>query len=166
MIRRCSEDDFKTIFEIINDAAQAYKGIIPAGSWKEPYISEEELAHEIKDGVLFWGYEKGGQLLGVMGMQDVHDVTLLRHAYVRTDHRGKGIGSRLLLFLRGQTERPILVGTWADAVWAISFYQLHGFRLTSIKEKNRLLRKYWSITLRQERASVVLAEDKWFETKL
>lgn len=166
MIRRCSEDDFKTIFEIINDAAQAYKGIIPAGSWKEPYMSEEELAHEIKDGVLFWGYEKGGQLLGVMGMQDVHDVTLLRHAYVRTDHSGKGIGSRLLLFLRGQTERPILVGTWADAVWAISFYQLHGFRLTSIKEKNRLLRKYWSIPLRQERASVVLAEDKWFETKL
>ncbi len=166
MIRRCSDDDFEAIFEIINDAAHAYKGIIPAGCWKEPYMSEAELAQEIKDGVLFWGYEKDGQLLGVMGMQEVRDVTLLRHAYVKTHHRGKGIGSRLLLFLRGQTERPILIGTWANAVWAISFYQLHGFRLTTTEEKNRLLRKYWSIPPRQVRTSVVLAEFKWFGAEL
>jgi len=165
MIRKCNAADFETIFEIVNDAAQAYKGIIPVDRWKEPYMPEEELTQEIEGGVLFWGYEEDGQLAGVMGIQHIRDVTLIRHAYVRTSYQGKGIGSKLLLFLRKKTERPILIGTWADAVWAVKFYQRHGFRLVTFEEKNRLLRKYWSIPERQVETSVVLAEEKWFNNR-
>lgn len=158
MIRQCNDDDFETIYEIINDAAVAYKGIIPEDRWKEPYMTREELRHEIDEGVIFWGYEEGGKLKGVMGIQDVQDVTLIRHAYVRTSERNKGIGSKLLSHLRCITDRPILIGTWADAVWAIRFYEKHGFRLVSTEQKNRLLRKYWRIPERQVETSVVLAE--------
>lgn len=165
MIRECSNCDFEVIFEIVNDAATAYKGVIPADRWKEPYMSKPELTHEIEDGVLFWGYEEEDQLLGVMGIQNVQDVTLIRHAYVRTSQRGRGIGSKLLLFLGKKTERPILIGTWADAVWAVRFYQKHGFRLVTPEEKNSLLKKYWSIPERQVETSVVLAEEKWFRIK-
>lgn len=157
MIRLCVDSDFETIYEIINDAAQAYQGVIPADCWKEPYMPREELRHEIDDGVQFWGYEEG-ELVGVMGMQHVQDVTLIRHAYVRTARRNQGIGSQLLIYLRKRTTRPILVGTWADAVWAIRFYEKHGFRLVTGEEKNRLLGKYWSIPKRQVETSVVLAE--------
>ena len=158
MIRPCEADDLETIYEIVNDAAQVYKGVIPADRWHEPYMPREELEHEIDDGVRFWGYEENGELVGVMGIQDVQDVTLIRHAYVRTARRGQGIGGRLLAHLRTLTDRPILIGTWAAAIWAIRFYEKHGFRLVTEEEKNRLLKKYWSIPERQVETSVVLAE--------
>ncbi len=158
MIRQCNDNDFGEIYTIINDAAQAYKGIIPSDRWKEPYMSKEDLRHEIAEGVVFWGYEEDGELIGVMGIQNVQDVTLIRHAYVRTKRRNQGTGSKLLSYLRELTKRPILIGTWADAVWAIRFYEKHGFQSVSREEKERLLRKYWSIPERQVETSVVLAE--------
>ena len=130
MIRKCASSDFERIYEIINDGAQAYKGIIPADRWSEPYMSREKLRHEIDDGVEFWGYEEHGVLAGVMGLQHVQDVTLIRHAYVRTSSRQRGIGAALLSHLREMTDRPVLIGTWADALWAIRFYEKHGFRTT------------------------------------
>ncbi len=162
MIRLCKDSELTTIHEIVNDAAQAYKGIIPEDRWKEPYMPEEELRHEMDEGVAFWGYEESGELLGVMGIQPVRDVTLIRHAYVRTERRNQGIGSRLFDALRGKTLHPVLVGTWAAAVWAIRFYEKHGFRLVTPEEKNRLLKKYWSIPERQVETSVVLADQRWF----
>lgn len=164
MIRPCAPADFEKIYEVINDAAQAYKGVIPEDRWKEPYMPREELYHEIQEGVVFWGCEEHGRLMGVMGLQPVQDVTLIRHAYVRTSVQNRGIGGKLLSFLRTSTNRPLLVGTWADAVWAVHFYQKHGFRLVSPEEKNRLLKKYWSIPPRQIQTSVVLADEKWFAT--
>lgn len=161
MIRRCDGSDFEAIYAIVNDSAQAYKGVIPADRWRSPYMSRDELRHEMSAGVVFWGYEEKGELAGVMGIQQVQDVTLIRHAYVRTAKRNQGIGRRLLLHLQKQTGRPILIGTWADAVWAVRFYEKHGFRLVSQEEKDRLLRKYWSIPERQIETSVVLADRKW-----
>jgi tRNA-Thr(GGU) m(6)t(6)A37 methyltransferase TsaA len=158
MIRICAPQDFDQIFTIINDGAQAYKGIIPADRWTEPYMSREKLRHEIEDGVVFWGHEDAGALAGVMGLQDVQDVTLIRHAYVRTASRNQGIGGTLLSHLRTITSRPVLIGTWADAVWAIGFYEKHGFRVVDPDEKNRLLKKYWNVPERQIETSVVLAE--------
>jgi len=163
MIRKCDDSDFEKIYEIINEAAGAYKGIIPTDRWKEPYMPKDELRHEIDAHVQFWGYEEGGELLGVMGIQDVLDVTLIRHAYVRTAHQKKGIGGKLLSRLRTLTSRPLLLGTWADATWAIRFYEKHGFRLLTPKEKDRLLKKYWSIPDRQIETSVVLVEESWRE---
>jgi GNAT superfamily N-acetyltransferase len=163
MIRTCDDTDFEAIYEIINDGAEAYKGVIPADRLKEPYMDRDELRHEIDAGVEFWGYEEAGELLGVMGIQQVLDVTLIRHAYVRTDRQKKGIGGKLLLQLRTMTSRPILIGTWADASWAIRFYEKHGFRVVTVEEKNRLLKKYWSIPDRQIETSVVLAEENWSE---
>ncbi|MEW6600494.1 MAG: GNAT family N-acetyltransferase [Nitrospirota bacterium] len=160
MIRQCNDEDFMTIFSIINDAAAAYKGIIPADRLKEPYMSIDELKHEISDGVVFWGIEEDGELAGVMGIQNVKDVTLIRHAYVRTEKRNRGIGSELLEFLRSLTTSRILIGTWADASWAIRFYEKHGFHLVSHEEKTRLLKKYWSVPDRQVETSVVLAESE------
>ncbi len=165
MIRPCDNTEFEMIYEIINDAARAYKGVIPADCWKEPYMSKDELRHEVDEGVVFWGYEEDGELVGVMGIQHVQDVTLIRHAYVRTAKQNRGIGRRLLSHLREQTTRPILIGTWADAAWAIRFYERYGFRLVSSEEKGRLLRKYWSIPERQIETSVVLADQKWFDTR-
>lgn len=162
MIRRCHGGDFETIYAIINDSAQAYRGVIPPDCWKEPYMPREELRDEIDHGVEFWGYEEDGALVGVMGIQHVRDVTLIRHAYVRMAHRNHGIGGRLLDHLRRQTPRPALIGTWADAVWAIRFYQRRGFRLVSPGEKDRLLGTYWSVPARQIDTSVVLADDRWF----
>lgn len=146
------------MYEIINDAAQAYKGVIPADCWKEPYMSREYLRHEIDAGVAFWGYEETGALVGVMGIQDVQDVTLIRHAYVRTSDRNRGIGGKLITHLMKLISRPALVGTWKAATWAIRFYEKQGFRLVSWEEKERLLRKYWSIPERQTETSVVLIE--------
>jgi len=159
MIRQCNDEDFGSIYSIINDAATVYKGIIPADRWKDPYMSMDELKHEINEGVVFWVIEDDGELAGVMGIQNVKDVTLIRHAYVRTAKRNQGIGSELLAFLRTLTTSPILIGTWADAVWAIRFYEKHGFHLVSHAEKTRLLKKYWSIPERQVETSVVLAEN-------
>jgi len=163
MIRRCDNSELEVIYSIINDAAQAYKGIIPANRWKEPYMSRDELRREMDEGVVFWGYEEDDELVGVMGIQHVQEVTLIRHAYVRAAKRNHGIGAKLLSILREQTTRPILVGTWADAAWAIRFYEKHGFRPVSPEEKDRLLRRYWSIPERQIETSVVLADQKWFD---
>jgi GNAT superfamily N-acetyltransferase len=159
MIRRCTDADFDAIVEIINDGAQAYRGAIPADCWKDPYMPAQELRHELAGGVVFWGFEENGELVGVMGIQDVADVTLIRHAYVRTAHRRRGIGAALLSHLRGLAGKPILIGTWKAATWAIRFYRQHGFRLVAEEEKNRLLTKYWSIPERQAETSVVLAEE-------
>ena len=161
MIRKCEQSDFEAIWEIVNDAAQAYKGVIPDDCWQEPYMTREELRHELAEGVNFWGWEQDKNLIGVMGMQDRGEVTLIRHAYVRTAHRRKGIGSMLLRFLEQRTDKPILIGTWDDAKWAISFYQKHGYHLLEGEEKDRLLRRFWSISERQIETSVVLASDKW-----
>ena len=158
MIRPCTDADLFAILEIINDAAQAYRGIIPADRWHEPYMPEAELAHQIESGVRFWGYEENGELSGAMGIQDVRDVTLIRHAYVRTVRRNRGIGASLLAHLRTLTAKPILIGTWAAATWAIRFYEKNGFALIEGEEKTRLLRKYWAIPERQIETSVVLAE--------
>lgn len=159
MIRRCKDTDFDVIVAIINDGAQAYRGAIPADCWKEPYMPEQELRHELAGGVVFWGFEENGDLVGVMGIQDVADVTLIRHAYVRTAYRRRGIGAALLSHLRSVAAKPILIGTWKAATWAIRFYRKHGFRLVAEEEKNRLLKKYWSIPQRQVETSVVLAEE-------
>lgn len=151
------------IYAIINEAAQVYKGVIAEDRWKMPYMSKKELKHEINEGVAFWGYEANGRLMGVMGIQPVQDVTLIRHAYVRPEWQNQGIGTKLLFELRQRTDRPILIGTWAAAAWAIQFYQKHGFEKVSPQEKNRLLEKYWSIPARQVETSVVLADRKWFD---
>lgn len=158
MIRACTAGDFDAIHEIVNDAAIAYRGVIPADRWHEPYMSREALAAEIADGVRFWGWEEQGKLVGVMGIQDVKDVTLIRHAYVRTARRGGGLGAKLLVHLRGMTARPILIGTWAAATWAIAFYEKHGFEVVDDVRKTALLKTYWSIPERQVETSVVLAE--------
>ena len=157
-IRPCEERDIEIIYEVINEAAEAYRGIIPRDRWKEPYMSKDELRHEIDEGVTFWVYAENGEILGVMGMQDVDDVTLIRHAYVRTVRRRQGIDGRLLSVLRKKASRPILIGTWAAATWAVRFYEAHGFNLVSPEEKDRLLKRYWSIPQRQIETSVVLAE--------
>lgn len=165
MIRRCDKLDFELIWSIINDGAQAYKGIIPADRWTEPYMSQEKLRHEIADGVVFWGYADTEKLVGVMGIQQVQDVTLIRHAYVLTGSQNRGVGGKLLSHLRQQTSQPILIGTWADAAWAIRFYERHGFQLITPVEKDRLLKKYWSVPERQIETSVVLADQKWAELR-
>jgi N-acetylglutamate synthase-like GNAT family acetyltransferase len=160
MIRRCHQKDFEAILEIINDAAQAYKGVIPADRWHEPYMPQDQLQQEIAAGVNFWGVEENGRLIGVMGIQDKGEVALIRHAYVRSHLRNRGVGSRLLRFLESMTQKPILIGTWADATWAVAFYRKNGYRLVSTDEKNHLLRKYWTIPERQIETSVVLAGRK------
>ncbi len=155
--------------DIVCDAARAYKGVIPADRYHEPYMPLDELRGEIAAGVRFWGAEVEGALTGVMGLQDVDNdapaelggignVTLIRHAYVRTAQRGLGIGGKLLAHLVGIAERPMLMGTWAAATWAIGFYRKHGFALTSHQEKEKLLRVYWNIPARQVETSVVLAD--------
>ena len=165
MIRRCDDLDFELIWAIINDGAQAYKGIVPADCWTEPYMSREKLRYEIDGGVMFWGCEETGMLLGVMGLQRVKDVTLIRHAYVRTSSQKRGIGAHLLSHLQELANGPILIGTWADAVWAIRFYEKYGFQVVGPREKTRLLKKYWTVPERQIETSVVLADPKWQGTK-
>ena len=165
MIRQCTDADFDSIHAIINDAAEAYRSVIPDDRWHEPYMGRNELAAEIADGVTFWGMELEGRLAGVMGIQDKGEVTLIRHAYVRPGFQKQGIGAALLHRFEKATENPILIGTWADASWAISFYRKNGYQLVTHKEKTRLLKKYWSIPARQVDTSVVLADRKWFDTR-
>lgn len=166
MIRPCSDADFDTVYEIVNDAALAYRDAIPADRWKEPYMPREELRREMDAGVVFWGYEEDGRLLGVMGVQDLGEVTLIRHAYVRTSQRRKGLGGRLLQAHLDKIENPTLIGTWSDATWAVRFYEKYGFRLVTREEKERLLRRYWTIPERQVETSVVLGDTRWFESTL
>jgi GNAT superfamily N-acetyltransferase len=156
MIRRCTDDDVPAIEAIINDAARAYRGVIPADCWHEPYMKRSDLVAEIAAGVQFWGWEDAGVLAGVMGLQPVRDVTLIRHAYVRPSHQSRGVGGALLTRLADETAGPLLVGTWASAEWAIRFYERHGFRVVGTEEKDRLLSVYWSIPARQRDTSVVL----------
>ena len=157
MIRRLLPSDFDHILTVVNDAAQAYKGTIPADRWKEPYMPAEELRQEIEDGVEFYGWTENGVLVGVMGIQQARDVTLIRHAYVLTSRQRKGIGEKLLNHLLSLTRTSdILVGTWETAWWAIRFYEKYGFRLVSKEDKNKLLREYWNIPERQVETSVVL----------
>jgi GNAT superfamily N-acetyltransferase len=161
MIRKCTKNDFEQIYHIINTSAQAYKGVIPEDRWHEPYMGKSELEKEIQDGVIFWGEEQSGCLAGVMGVQDKGDVTLIRHAYVEPELRNKGIGTKLLNHLETLTDKPILIGTWADASWAVSFYRKNGYRVVAREEKNKLLKTFWSIPERQVETSVVLAGNKW-----
>jgi GNAT superfamily N-acetyltransferase len=164
MIRRCDQRDFEMIWAIINDGARVYKGIIPEDCWKEPYMSRSELQHEIEAGIVFSGYETAGILLGVMGVQRVREVTLIRHAYVRSGSQQLGIGSDLLSHLRKVAKGSVLIGTWAAAIWAIRFYEKHGFRMVRPEEKDRLLRRYWTVSERQMETSVVLADSQWWDS--
>jgi GNAT superfamily N-acetyltransferase len=161
MIRRCNEQDFEPIWSIINEGARAYKGVIPADCWTEPYMSREELRAAIEDGVTFWACQENKALMGVMGIQQVRDVTLIRHAYVLTASQKQGIGGSLLSHLRKLAHGPVLIGTWADAIWAIRFYEKHGLRLVTPEQKERLLKRYWKIPDRQAEVSVVLADSTW-----
>jgi GNAT superfamily N-acetyltransferase len=161
MIHRLLSFDFDDILTVVNDAAQVYKGIIPADRWKDPYMSDEELRKEIADGVEFYGLKEGDVLLGVMGIQRVGDVTLIRNAYVLRSNQRKRIGEKLINHLRGLAKTStVLVGTWEAAWWAVKFYEKNGFILVTKGEKNRLLRKYWQIPERQVKTSVVLKLNK------
>jgi GNAT superfamily N-acetyltransferase len=160
-IRACRADERDAILAVVNAAAEAYRGVIPADRWHDPYMSREELDGEIAAGVRFWGHESDGALTGVMGIQPVGDIELIRHAYVLPAHQGEGIGTSLLRHLRELSGRPMLVGTWAAAVWAIRFYERNGFALVSEAEKTELLRRHWTIPERQIETSVVLADDRW-----
>lgn len=156
-LRTCRNDELATILAIINAAAQAYRGVIPPDRWHEPYMSLAELQREIEAGVHFLGLETNGELIGVMGMQPMLDVDLIRHAYVRPDRQRCGVGAALITHLRQLSTRRMLVGTWAAASWAIAFYQRHGFELVSREQKVALLTTYWTIPERQIETSVVLA---------
>lgn len=161
-IRRCEPSDFDEICAIVNDAASAYRDIIPSDRWKEPYMPLEELQREVADGVVFWGARETGDLVAVMGLQFVLDVALIRHAYTRTARRGAGFGTTLVTHLQRMADRPMLVGTWKAATWAVSFYERRGFRLVTPEQKDALLRKYWTVPERQIEESVVLADKRWF----
>jgi GNAT superfamily N-acetyltransferase len=156
-IRPCRDDERAAILAIVNAAAEAYRGVIPADRWREPYMPSHELEAEIAAGVAFWGYEADGALVGLMGIQPVRDVDLIRHAYVSPASQGRGVGSALLEHLARANTRRMLVGTWAAAEWAIRFYRRHGFEQVSPERKAALLKAYWTIPDRQIETSVVLA---------
>jgi GNAT superfamily N-acetyltransferase len=156
-IRRCRDDERAAILAIVNAAAEAYRGVIPADRWREPYMPLRELDDEIAAGVAFWGYEADGVLVGIMGIQRVGDVDLIRHAYVAPASQRHGVGGALLEHLARPAGRRVLVGTWAAADWAIRFYRRHGFELVSPEHKTALLKTYWAIPERQIETSVVLA---------
>jgi GNAT superfamily N-acetyltransferase len=163
LIRKSVAADLAAMLAIVNDAAQAYRGVIPIDRWREPYMPEDELRKEIADGVLFWVAEEDGRLQGVMGIQDKGDVALVRHAYVARTTQRMGVGTRLLRHVEGLVDKAILIGTWADASWAIEFYRRNGFAVVPKSNKDRLLRTYWSIPERQIETSVVLADLRWME---
>jgi GNAT superfamily N-acetyltransferase len=155
-IRPCRDDERPAILTIVNAAAEAYRGVIPADRWREPYMPAHELDGEIAAGVAFWGYEDDGELAGIMGVQPVRDVELIRHAYTAPTRQGRGIGGALLEHLVSRSTRPLLVGTWAAAEWALRFYRRHGFEQVSDERRTALLRDYWTIPERQVETSVVL----------
>jgi N-acetylglutamate synthase-like GNAT family acetyltransferase len=163
MIRLCEKAEFERIYAVINDGARAYKGVIPEGCWTDPYMSESELQEEINRGVVFWCCEENGRIIGVMGLEDVEDVTLIRHAYVVTASQRQGIGRRLLSRLQSRSRKPILIGTWADAIWAIRFYEKNGFQMVGLDEGEWLLKRYWRVPQRQIDTSVVLADARWHQ---
>ncbi|HYG26316.1 MAG TPA: GNAT family N-acetyltransferase [Caulobacteraceae bacterium] len=157
-IRKCRDDERPAIFRIINAAAERYRGAIPAEHWHEPYMSMDQLEREIGLGIVFSGYEEDGELVGVMGIQPMGEVDLIRHAYVLPRRQGAGVGGALLRHLTEASERPILIGTWAAAEWAIAFYLRNGFRLVEREEAQALLRRYWAVPPEQMEVSVVLAD--------
>lgn len=165
LIRKIREADLGAALAIVNAAAQAYRGVIPADRWREPYMPPDELEKEIADGVIFWVAEEDGRLSGVMGIQDKGEVALVRHAYVTPTLQRKGVGTRLLRHVEGLTGKPVLIGTWADASWAIEFYRRNGFTVVPNRHKDSLLRRYWSIPARQIETSVVLADGRWMEAQ-
>ncbi len=165
LIRKSEDADLAGIFAIINEAAEAYREVIPTDRWHEPYMPEDELAREIANGIVFWVAEENGRLMGVMGMQDKGAVALVRHAYVSPTAQRMGVGTKLLRHVQGLTDKPILIGTWADASWAIDFYRRNGFTVLPDNHKERLLRTYWSIPERQAETSVVLADRRWMEAQ-
>jgi GNAT superfamily N-acetyltransferase len=156
-IRPCRDDDRDAMFAIVNAAAEAYRGVIPPDRWHEPYMPRDELYAELDAGVVFWGYESDGELLGIMGIQPVRDVELIRHAYVKPGNQGSGIGSALLEHIAQRSTRRMLVGTWAAAEWAIRFYRAHRFEPVGPAATAALLKAYWTIPERQIASSVVLA---------
>lgn len=164
-IRKSDESDITSIFAVINDAAQAYRGVIPGDRWRDPYMPMSELVDEIAHGVVFYVAEAGGCLVGVMGIQDKGSVALVRHAYVTPTTQRSGVGTKLLRHVEALSDQPILIGTWADASWAINFYRRNGFAVVSNAEKERLLRTYWSIPERQIETSVVLADRRWVHSR-
>jgi GNAT superfamily N-acetyltransferase len=163
-IRESEQADLAEIFAVVNEAAQAYRGVVPIDCWHEPYMAMSELAREIAQGIIFWVAEEEGHLLGVMGIQDKGAVALVRHAYVRPTTQKKGVGTKLLRHVESLACKPVLIGTWADASWAIEFYRRNGYTVVSDSHKERLLRTYWSIPERQIETSVVLADRRWMET--
>jgi N-acetylglutamate synthase-like GNAT family acetyltransferase len=163
LIRQSVAGDFAGILRIINDAAVAYRGVIPADRWHEPYMSANDLETQIAEGVTFWIGEQEGRLLGVMGIQDKGEVALVRHAYVASTTQRSGVGTKLLRHVESLADKPILIGTWAAASWAIEFYQRNGFTIVPIGDRDRLLRQYWSIPTRQIETSIVLANRRWME---
>jgi N-acetylglutamate synthase-like GNAT family acetyltransferase len=164
LIRKSLETDFPAILAIVNDAARAYHGVIPSDRWHDPYMSPDELEREIGAGVVFWIAEEEGCPAGVMGIQDKGDVALVRHAYVDPSLQRSGVGTKLLRHVENLVDKPILIGTWATASWAIDFYRRNGFDMVSDGEKDRLLKRYWSIPPRQIETSVVLANGRWMES--
>ena len=162
-LRESEQADLAEIFAVVNEAAKAYQGVIPIDRWHEPYMSMSELEREIAQGIIFWVAEEEGELLGVMGIQDKGAVALVRHAYVRPTTQRKGVGTKLLRHVEGLADKPVLIGTWADASWAIEFYRRNGYEVVSDRHKERLLRTYWSIPERQIETSVVLADSRWME---
>jgi len=160
-IIRCDRDDIETICKIINDGARKYAGVIPEDCWHDPYMSMDDLKAEIDAGVQFWGLQRSGRLAGVMGIQDKGPVTLIRHAYVLQHHHRKGIGARLLRHLESLTEKPILIGTWQAARWAVSFYGKHGYWKLNRAQTIQALETYWSISPRQVETSVVMTNSRW-----
>ena len=165
LIRKSVDADFEAMLAIVNDAARAYRGVIPVDRWHDPYMPADELANEIAAGVVFWVAEQDGRLSGMMGIQDKGDVALVRHAYVAPTTQRSGVGTRLLRHVQGLVDKPILIGTWAAASWAIEFYQRNGFTVVTPGDKDRLLRAYWSIPARQIETSVVLADWRWMEVQ-
>ncbi len=165
LIRAMRESDLVAAMTIINNAARAYRGVIPADRWHEPYMPQDELEQELADGVVFWVADEDGALLGVMGAQDKGEVALVRHAYIAPTVQRKGVGTTLLRHIESLASKPILIGTWADASWAIEFYRRNGYTVVSNEQKDRLLRKYWAIPVRQIDTSVVLVDGRWMEAQ-
>jgi GNAT superfamily N-acetyltransferase len=165
LIRKYHEADSLAMLAIVNAAARAYyRGVIPGDRWQEPYMPADELNKEISDGVIFWVAEDNRRLIGMMGIQDKDEVALVRHAYVEQTAQRRGVGTSLLRHVLSLTRKPVLIGTWADASWAIEFYRKNGFTIVSKEQKDHLLRQYWSIPERQVETSVVLADSRWRNT--
>ncbi len=164
-IRRSDEADLPQVLAVVNDAALAYRGVIPIDQWREPYMPMDDLVKDIGRGIVFWIAEEEGRLSGVMGIQDRGAVALVRHAYVAPTAQRKGVGTKLLRHVQSLVDKPILIGTWADASWAIEFYRRNGFSILPDSDKERLLRTYWSIPDRQIETSVVLADRRWMDAQ-